>query len=375
MNHALNSLALGLIAFGTGHSASALAAEPKQEPAADCYWKSSPGLKDFRRDIGTLYIPRDAKVGSVIGSVDARATTPDPAGLEAACSNDGSAFLEFNAIATAPIFPGPVDPINGEDVTGKILQTNIPGVGVRIKLNFPYAPPGGVTCANCFKPVDGNPAVPYLGINDHEDYLLPIEITSLGTRLTLVKTGPIAPGPNVLDGGELWSGSLTTLGRVMRFGIAGTIIQAQCSVGGNPVSAAPVQLGEWDSADFTGPGFTTTPVPFSIALSNCETDTGPGFEATAHIQLDGIEGSVPEGPANSGVFSLTSDSDAKGVGIQVLKADGTTPMELQTEVPLVAISPGNTVLHFHARFYQTAASNEIRAGKAKGALSFTMTYK
>jgi type 1 fimbria pilin len=42
---------------------------------------------------------------------------------------------------------------------------------------------------------------------------------------------------------------------------------------------------------------------------------------------------------------------------------------------MVTITPGNTVLNFSARFYQTGASNTVRPGLAKGALSFTMTYQ
>ncbi|MEX3106672.1 hypothetical protein [Streptomyces sp. ST1020] len=41
-------------------------------------------------------------------------------------------------------------------------------------------------------------------------------------------------------------------------------------------------------------------------------------------------------------------------------------MQLQTEVPLIAITPGNVVLNFYARFYQTQASSAIGSGKAKG---------
>lgn len=50
-------------------------------------------------------------------------------------------------------------------------------------------------------------------------------------------------------------------------------------------------------------------------------------------------------------------------------------MELSTKVPLIAISPGTTVLDFNARFYQTEPSSAVRPGLAKGALSFTLTYK
>ncbi|MBP1143881.1 fimbrial protein [Pseudomonas congelans] len=377
MNTASQCLAYGLMALGASHFSIAMAGEPQQNPSNECYWRTAPGMKDFRRDIGALYVARDAKIGSVIGSVNMSAITPDPAGLEVACINDGTALLEFRAVATAPVFPGVIDPINGEDVTGKILQTNIPGVGVRTRLGIPLTPPPGGPCNNCFIPVDGDPTVPYLGIHDHRPMISAMRILHLRHEVTLVKTGPIPSGPQLLDGGELWSGSVTPLGKIMSFGLTGTVHQAQCSVGANAVSADPVQLGEWDSADFTGPGFTTTAVPFSIALSNCETDTAPGtgFVATAHIQLDGVQGSMPVEPTNSGVFSLTSDSTAQGIGIQILKADAITPMELLTEVPLSAISPGNTVLNFHARFYQTDANSAIRPGLAKGALSFTMTYK
>lgn len=140
MNTASQCLAYGLMALGASHFSIAMAGEPQQNPSNECYWRTAPGMKDFRRDIGALYVARDAKIGSVIGSVNMSAITPDPAGLEVACINDGTALLEFRAVATVPVFPGVIDPINGEDVTGKILQTNIPGVGVRTRLGIPLTP-------------------------------------------------------------------------------------------------------------------------------------------------------------------------------------------------------------------------------------------
>jgi type 1 fimbria pilin len=337
--------------------------------AANCTWNTGgPSMMNYQRNIGTLYVPRDARVGTVIGSIDLNNSTPNNAGLIVECRNDGSQRLDFNARATAPIFPGPLDPINGEDVTGKILQTNIPGVGVRIKLGHPF----DGRANNSFVPI-GAPTVPYDGISD-KALLNPITLNSLSNRVTLVKTGPLAPGPNTLDGSELFSGHFTDLGKVFGYGLIGTIIPAQCSVGANPVSADPVPLGDWDTADFVGPGYATPSVPFTITLSQCETDPGAGFIAKANIRLDGILGSAPIGPTTDGIFSLTTDSDAKGMGIQILKADG-TPLELATEVPLIAISHGSTTLDFNARFYQTEPATAVRPGLAKGALSFTLTYK
>ena len=338
--------------------------------ASNCTWNTGvPAMMNYQRNLGTLYVPRDARVSTVIGNVDVSHSTPNNAGLIATCRNDGFVRLDFNARPTAPIFPGPLDPINGEDVTGKILQTNIPGIGIRVKLGHPLSG----TADNAFTPI-GPPTVPYDGYNQ-KNLLTPISLNSLSNQITLVKTGPIAPGPHTLDGSELFSGHMTDLGKVFGYGVIGTIVQAQCSIGVNPVSADPVPLGDWKKADFTGIGYSTPAVPFNITLSSCETDPGGGTIATANIRLEGVKGSIPIGPATSGIFSLTTDSDAKGIGIQILQADATTPMELNTEVPLRAIESGNTVLNFNARFYQTEPAGAVSAGLAKGALGFTLTYK
>ncbi len=371
MHKSLDVLTRCLLVIATCQSASAAAA-PDDDPQNECYWSTTPGIKTFSVDIGTLYIPRDARVGSAIGAINESKFTPDPAKLVLHCNSWDGTVHEWNTRPSVPLFPGALDPVDGEDLTGKVLQTNIPGVGVRIRQGAPFR--GGAS--NSFHPVGGQPTVPFQAFTNGMPMASPLTFGSMASNITLIKTGPIAAGPQLLDGSELFSGSVSMLGRVLSYGLTGTVIAAQCTVGGNPVSADPVQLGEWESADFTGPGFTTAAVPFSITLSNCETDTvTPGFVAMANIQLDGVKGSVPIAPTSSGVFSLTSDSDAQGVGIQILKADGATPVELQAEVPLVAITPGNTVLNFHARFYQTGANSEVRAGSAKGALSFTVTYK
>lgn len=57
MNDPMKRLTRGLIALGVLYGASVQAQPQKQNPNNDCYWVSTPGIKDFRRDIGTLYIP------------------------------------------------------------------------------------------------------------------------------------------------------------------------------------------------------------------------------------------------------------------------------------------------------------------------------
>lgn len=334
-----------------------------------CYWRDAPGVLMIQRDLGTLYVPRDASIGTVIGHTpnEVLSWPVDRRRLQCWIGPSGPGrTLNYSSIPSVPIFSGTLPPVNGKDVNGKVLQTNIPGVGAHIQLGDPYAG----RWLNSFYPI-GDSVVPF----DAEAYkimLTPIEAGEHRATVTLIKTGPIAPGPQILDGSELFSGTFSDVGKGTSFGVTGTVIQAQCTVSGNPVSADPVKLGDWETSDFTGPGFTTTAVNFSIRLSACEADSSGATIATAHMKLQGKNGSAPINPA-AGVFSLTSASTAQGVGIQILKADGVTPMELDIEVPLITLTPGDMTMHFHARFYQTQPT--VRAGDAKGALDFTMTYK
>ncbi|MNQ88442.1 Type-1 fimbrial protein, A chain precursor [compost metagenome] len=195
----------------------------------------------------------------------------------------------------------------------------------------------------------------------------------LESYITLIKTGPIAPGPQTFNGAELFSGRFSGIpGKSFSAGLSGTVVQAHC--GSNTVSADPVQLGEWDQQDFTGTGYTTAAIPFNITLSNCEADGSNINIATANIRFEDAS-AIPFVTSFPGVFGLTPDSTARGIGIQILKGDGSTPMELNTEVPLKPISASGTVLDFTARFYQTEPSLDVHPGIAKGALNFTLTYK
>ncbi|WP_158619346.1 fimbrial protein [Pseudomonas sp. v388] len=357
---------LSVLALMTLCHAPQVLANPR---VGSCLWPGTPGELILRRDIGTLYVARDAVVGTVIGHTPGEVLTWPDDRRQLHCyigRNDAGTVLRYSARASVPIFSGSLPPINGEDVTGKILQTNIPGVGVHIRLGWPY---NGMT-PNSFTPLT-QPVVPFDG-EATRIMLVPIPAGEHRSTVTLVKTGPIPVGPQTLDGSELFSGTYSDVGKGASFGLTGTVVQAQCTVSGNPVSADPVQLGEWETTDFTGQGDTTTAIPFSIRLSACEADGSGDTIATAHMKLEGKQGSTPIDAAK-GVFSLTTASTAKGVGIQILKADGITPMELGTEVPVVTLSNGDAILNFNARFYQTGSS--VTAGDAKGALDFTMTYK
>lgn len=356
----LTALAIG----GLAQSANAAPAD-----ANGCYWVGGAGLMKFKGDAGTVYVPRDARAGHLIGTFDKFFFSQNGENLQIHCFNDGTARLAFESTAIAPIFPGTLPPVNGEDVNGKVFNTSVNGIGARVRLGFPY----DGSAANTFIP-NGPPVVPYTA-NANQPIFSAIPLASLYNYVTLIKTGPIPPGPHRFSS-KLFNGSVTGLNTVLEYEISGTVIQSQCTVLGNPVSADPVQLGTWPAADFTHQGFTTRDTDFQITLSDCESDPSNANQAVAHIRLDGVKGSVPVGDGSQGVFTLGDGSTASGMGIQIVHVDGSTPIALGTDIPLQVINPsGTTVLPFKARFYQTADRADIRGGIAKGSLGFTVTYR
>lgn len=338
--------------------------------ANTCSWQGTPGPLDFQADVGSVYVPRDARIGSFIGEMYNRTRTDDPGNRTITCANDGSVVLDFRAQSVAPSDRRVHAPIDGEDSSGRIFMTNIPGVGVRIALEFPFE---GMY-DNDFVPIGGKPIVPFEA--QITRYLtIPFTLSRLRSKVTLVKTGAIPPGRHVLNR-QIFDGYFSGIGKGFGYGVRGTIIQAQCAVGANPVSVDPVPLGDWDASDFTHPGFTTAPTNFSITLTQCEADPLDKNQATAHIRLDGAKGSVPEGDGSLGVFNLSPTSTAAGMGIQILRGDGLTPVPLGTDVAFGVIEDGkDKTLDFKARFYQLKDSADIRPGKAEGALNFTLTYQ
>jgi len=338
--------------------------------ANTCVWDSAPGPLDFQANVGTVYVPRDAKIGSVIGPDINWVQTGNPGNLGITCSNDGSVTLNFSALPVAPMDRRYHEPIGGEDVSGKIFMTNIPGVGARVTLEVPFE--GNFD--NEFVPIGGKPIVPFEA-EITRTLLSPFKLSRLRSKVTLVKTGNIPPGPHLLNR-QIFDGHFTGIGKGFRYGLNGTVVQSQCAVGANPVSVDPVPLGDWDAKDFTHPGFTTAPTDFTITLTSCQSDPSSGNEASAHIRLDGANGSLPEGDGSLGVFNLSPASTAAGMGIQVLHKDGVTPVPLGNDVDFGVIKDGqDKVLDFKARFYQIKNSTDIRAGKAEGSLSFTLTYQ
>jgi len=324
-------------------------------------------LKVHIRDLGTLYVPRDARVGTVIGPADIFQDTFDLNNLLLSCWAYNER-MHFEMKAARGVHP-PLAPIDGVNRDGHVLRTNIPGIGAIITMGRPFW--GGTDQWN---PIGANPPLVPFRAWYEQTLLAPVIVWTFGNRVTLVKTGDLAPGVHQLDG-QLVTGHLEfkDFGKVIEFTLRATIIQTHCEVLNDAVSANPVKLGEWSVNDFTGPGFTTPATPFQIRLSSCQVDPDPDNQTLATIELDGRDGSHPVGPLGEHVFSLTNDSEASGIGIQMLYND--QPMPLNSEIELLTLQDGSVPLNFKARFYQLEPSNTLRAGLAKGALNFTIRYR
>lgn len=329
-----------------------------------CWWyeKRPKGPMTFIRKLGTVHVPCDAEVGRQLGGFNVIEFTGNVSNSLLECFNGGS-YWNFVFETQRPL--APINTIDGSP----ILQTNIPGIGARIELGYPL---NGQTTAT-FTPLGRNPPlVPFRAFHNVINTTL-FQLGYMDNGVTLYKTGPIEPGIHRLDA-SMFTGHLDepNIGFALTYYLEADVVNSECSLAGTGVSPNPVKLGEWERSRFTTPGLTTPPAPFTITLSGCEVD--PEHNTYATIELTGINGSAPIGSPLEGVFSLTTTSSARGVGIRILKQDG-TPLALNKEVPLRPLADGTTPLHFSAQFIQVEAASAVRAGAANGALNFTIRYR
>ncbi|MDD0977344.1 fimbrial protein [Pseudomonas fontis] len=357
-----------MLAFAT--SALIAADDAYADPNTCIWWTGSPGPDHYVIDVSDLYVPRDAAAGDIIGVLERPFRLPS-AGTNILCENRPPNRLTFRASATAAPAPG-VPRSNGMTIPGKVLQTNIPGVGVQIRFGSPY---DGAT-SNFWRLAGADSIVPFDGFIDFDTSAFPPTHSLLRGTITLVKTGDIPLGRQTLDSGRaLVKASFTGIPDAFSVALGGTLTQAHCSLTNNPVNPNPVNLGDWSTAKFTGEAATTDATPFTIALNACVSDPAGGTVTTAYIQLEPTNGSTIK-YAREGVFTLETGSTAKGIGIQVLRADQATPLALADEERFDAIPvSGNMTLNLSARYYQIAPSKDVQPGTANGALDFTITYK
>lgn len=341
--------------------------------------------------IRDYYVPRDLPIGGLIGSIGkdgVRFGTNNLEGFIINCNRNPAAppdpKPEFvsDLQATAPLYGGTVPSFNGQDLTGKVFMTSAEGVGVALMMYGPYE---SDRIPASFTPEGGSRIAPFRAYNRNYSTNEVVSVGQLQITPILIKIGNIPPGRQTIDDRQLLQASLMPdLRKAFTVAITGSVTSASCTLNpANPVSDTPVKLGEWSTDHFNGPDSATTAVPFHINLLDCGDNPNPGsgfFQdemgfAMAHIRLEGAAGSTIV-DKDQGLFSLDSNSSARGVGIQMLMQDGLTPVKLGEDTPVKRIaSAGPMQLDFTARLRQLPGSGTVTAGSANGALNFTISYQ
>jgi type 1 fimbria pilin len=306
--------------------------------------------------VSTISVPVNSAAGTTV-------STLAPSLFQPACNfpagglNDTSATLYVDIKTTAPLAAGFND----------VYNTGVAGIGVRYTFNSSTCSASNIVLANGLVTL-GCPVSGPLGGSR-----VPFDIN---VTATLIVTGAIKAGATNLttapavgityrtsDGGTgswvqtpLYSGSA-----------AGIFIQATCSV--NQANVV-VPLPPANTRDFSsGAGAVAGPRSFSLSFS-CSAGAKVSITLTDSVN-----------PANrSNALQLSSESTAKGIGIQIVNSTGSPVSYGQdSALPgnanqwLIGDSPNGLLeVPLTARYISTGT---VTAGIVKALATFTMSYQ
>ncbi|MGH8162389.1 MAG: fimbrial protein [Gammaproteobacteria bacterium] len=141
------------------------------------------------------------------------------------------------------------------------------------------------------------------------------------------------------------------------------ILVPTCDVDPGSVNKT-VNLPGTDAARFSGPGSTAGKTPFSLQLTHCDSNLGVFVTLnTNHAQAGA-----------TGVIAPTSGAgNAAGVGVQLLEADGATPVTFGNPIHTGTTTASDYTINLYARYYQTGAT--AGAGDVKAVATYTIQYQ
>ncbi|RQS13961.1 pilus assembly protein, partial [Burkholderia sp. Bp9002] len=308
----------------------------------------------------SVTVPRDAPIGTVLGSLVYTANTTN----YYSCTVSGSYFsgMVFRA-SSSMTKVGMTVTLNGKAYN--VWNTNVPGVGVAIGVN-PYVN----SCGSRGWQDLGNPSgtfpSPWSGGVCNQNG----SVTNGGQALlALVKTGPITAGTVTglqFEGASVTGPTITgpftvgTSGHVL-FSLTPTIINvASCTT-----PNVTVNMGSTMQSAFKGIGSTTTPpVAVNVVVNAC-----PSGLSSIQYQFIPVNAVLD---STNGVLALSSDSTATGIGLQ-LKDNSGTALKYNTRYTLTsynASTGGSYTIPLKAAYYQTSAT--VKPGSANAVLTFTM---
>ncbi len=318
-------------------------------PAWAVCWYTSGSATTVTFNAGTITLTPGTQIGQVLWTSNT-ANPANPPDLECDGNTNGGIV---NTIAGQP---------TGDNT---LFPTGIPGISYRL-----LHPNAGTLLAA------------------YPNYPTGSGTFSVASNLQLVYTGPFLPPNNstitgqlaqwkvdICDNPRLWwwgayrdcNGSVAPR-PVETFNVS-AIIRIQvptCNVAPASVNKT-VALPDVMANQFSGQGSTAGTTPFTLQLTNCPSNLD------VYITLDSTnaQAGVP------GVIAPSGAGYASGIGVQILRSDGTTPVIFCsancTPVNTGSTSAGNYAINFFARYFQTGTT--ISAGPVRAIATYTLNYQ
>ncbi|MEO5831721.1 MAG: fimbrial protein [Rhodanobacter sp.] len=310
-------------------------------------WFTSGAATTVTFNAGTITLTPTTQVNTVLWT-SSTASPANPPVLECDGNTNGGII---NTIAGST-------PVNGDNT---LIPTGIPGISYRLLhpdastqlALYPNYPTGSATY-------------------------------SVASNLQLVYTGPYRPPNNSSLTGQLsqWkidicsnpvfsrfgsykgcNGSVTPQ-PVETFNINATILiqVPTCNISADSVSKT-VTLPSITTSQFSGTSSTAGTTPFSLQLTDCPSNLG------VFITLDT---NSPQASA-SGVIAPSGPGYANGIGVQIVDADGITPVTFGGTISTGTTTASNYTINLFARYYQTGTT--VSAGPVKGIATYTLDYQ
>ena len=304
---------------------------------------------EIELDLGAITVPPTLAVGRLIKAYDFPFYGTLGSTFEGRCDLPGGSQRMFYVHAKQQV------PVPGMD---HVYPTDVAGIGIRIS--------GVVILTKRTFPWEGQITVR----ENNTGYY----VTRERMRVELIRTaaaigsGRIAP----LGTFALWNldqDPISTYLLRLYFREPSTVVNATCSVQAGSGNIA-VDFGAVPSARFTGPGTRADNRDFNIQLACSGADL-----RRVGIRLD----ATADDSALPGVMKLSEAADsAKGIGIEVVRREGTAERALQFGETInlgSTVTNGSAVLTLplRARYLQTVAG-KVGAGSANGVATFTIQY-
>ncbi|HCN43772.1 MULTISPECIES: fimbrial protein [Proteus] len=256
-------------------------------------------------------------------------------------SYEGDNGLCGNAIITGRFINGWTPNSN------KIAATNIPGIGIRVKMTN-----------------IGHINTSFVKDNERQKYI----INNPTWVVEIIKTGRVTQS-NTLMGGNLarmeQNNTLPNTSRwilsTLRIPIGSIKVNSlKCTTKSNNYN---INLGTWYDTQFKNIGDVSQNVNIPITLS-CA--AGTNIKATVTSSAGYID-------ANTGKLNLSGSNRATGIGIQIVNSNN-TPIKLNTKLNLQNnVSSGDYIFNWKARYIKT--SNKITAGTANSVATVNILYE